>query len=165
MRGKQPDAKGPPKFSPPPMDWPSPVTISAPISPGRFKRPSETTSGTATISKQSLACTSAASLVKSTTFPKKSGFCTTTQLVSYRQSGRLNLRYPAVLYRLVPGRSRPFQTGFQSPPCNADATAPTKRTALRFTRCAISTASAVAVEPSYMEALATGMPVNSLTCV
>jgi hypothetical protein len=33
------------------------------------------------------------------------------------------------------------------------------------TRCAISTASAQAVEPSYMEAFATSMPVSSATCV
>ncbi len=35
----------------------------------------------------------------------------------------------------------------------------------RVTRCAISTASPVAVEPSYMEALATSIPVRFATCV
>ena len=44
---------------------------------------------------------------------------------------------------------------------------PPDTTALRrrVSRCAISTASAVAVEPSYIEALATSMPVSSATCV
>ena len=35
----------------------------------------------------------------------------------------------------------------------------------RVTRCAISTASPAAVEPSYIEALATSMPVSFTTCV
>ena len=49
---------------------------------------------------------------------------------------------------------------------NGDAGRPTARAFLRrVTRCAISTASPVAVEPSYIEALATSMPVSSATCV
>jgi hypothetical protein len=44
---------------------------------------------------------------------------------------------------------------------------PPDTTALRrrVKRCAISTASAVAVEPSYIDALATSMPVNIATWV
>ena len=42
---------GPPKFRPLPIDWPSAATISAPISPGDFSRPRDTTSVTITISR------------------------------------------------------------------------------------------------------------------
>ena len=62
-------------------DWPSATTMSAPISPGGVSSPSETTSVTATISSAPLAWTAAARSVRSRTWPKKPGFCTTTQEV------------------------------------------------------------------------------------
>ena len=56
--------------------------MSAPISPGGLIRPSETTSVTTTISSAPAAWQASASFAKSRTWPKKLGFCTTTQEVS-----------------------------------------------------------------------------------
>ena len=56
--------------------------MSAPISPGGLIRPSDTTSVTTTTSSAPAAWQASASLAKSRTWPKKLGFCTTTQEVS-----------------------------------------------------------------------------------
>ena len=96
--------------------------------------------------------------------PKTSGVCTTTQercrrsasrvLAPCTSGGRATTSSLAMRERVSPRRR------------SADAGRP-RAPALRrlVTRCAISTASPVPVEPSYMEAFATSMPVSAATWV
>ena len=143
--------------------------MSAPISPGDFTAPSETISVTATISRAPLAWQASASLVKSVRLPKKSGFCTTTQEVV---SSILPIRSSAPPDAPL-GSMRPVTASKSSSLAWVSMTAryigcrlPDSTALLRrVTRFAITTASAAAVEPSYIEALATSMPVISATWV
>jgi hypothetical protein len=97
--------------------------------------------------------------------PKKSGVCTTTQeTLSSIQPTRSSAAVTSggsVTTSSFAMRERVFTT---SAYCGCR---PPESTALRrlVTRCAISTASAVPVEPSYMEAFATSMPVRFATWV
>src|SRR6185312_6868367 len=73
---------GPPKPGALPNDWPSAATMSAPISPGGFTKPSDTASATTTTSSAPARWQASASSDRSRTSPNEPGFCTTTQEVS-----------------------------------------------------------------------------------
>ena len=72
---------GPPKLRDCRSGWPSAATISAPMSPGGFSAPSDTTSVNATTSNAPIV-TGICKGCRSRTRPNKSGFWTTTQAVS-----------------------------------------------------------------------------------